>query len=197
METPFSLEEACERLQNMERVKGMREVPGSGGTSRYSGAFRSRRMWDFVEVRPISVNMGALDPDTIRYQLIFSEARFQIVVYGFLKRWDVGTTVLTGSVYCKVHLLGFLLRTIFYTIMAVGGLVFITNAIKPTASLTPIVHMLQFLIAKPNIYFTIAATTAITMMLLWLNNIVFFAHRRRTELMTRLEDMMTFPYLGR
>lgn len=199
LEAPFSLEEACERLEKLEDVRGFREEPQSSllfQSKPFSVTERSKKT---VRVNPIEVGLAPLDADTYRYQVSLDEDQFRVIVRGYLKRWEAGSTVVSGRVWFDIHYLGLLVRSflfaaigyfvlnLFYAALSFAGF------IETLANLNSVIFQL---LSPPTAVYTVAIIWLVIFTLMWFNAVVFPTQIRRGNLMMRLEDMLLYPYLG-
>lgn len=201
LETSLTADEAGARLQDLERVTVQRRVPRDWARANAPNHYtNTNRKWVMATIRPIEVRMKHADPETIRYNVVVNEERFRMVIWGFIRNRDTDTSVVSGVMRFKVHILGYLLYTVICTIIGVGA-IFITSGVLnkyvTLAALRPLAHNLQTLLAKQqNQYALVTIVAVIMLVLVWFGTVVFYGHRRRREILMRLEDMMTSPFLG-
>jgi len=199
LEAPFSLEEACYRLEKLERVRGSKEIPKGLSLFDATPDRPTGRSSTTIPVQPIEVRLAPLDADTYRYQVTLDEDRFRVVVRGYLKRWDTGSTMVNGRVWFDVHYFGLLVQSLVFTAAGMALLFFLAYGINfsPRSSLQVLNSVIAQFLNPSNRTLTMIRVWLLVMAVIWFNAVVLHVHTRRNQLMTRLEDMLLYPYLGR
>jgi hypothetical protein len=194
LEAPFTLEETRRRLTRLANLRASRAP--SGWHVLLSVLFgRMINEPTEVTVTPLQVQMDRRDPDTYRYDLQLEQRGFNIAVQGYVKRWEAGSTLVTGKIFFDLH----------YSTVLIKSLLFAAGL---AAALTLAAYMLQIFLWSPlaaqilavmtrsaSLPWMLALIWLTTLVLLWLNDVVFPAHSRRGELLMRIEDKLLLPYL--
>lgn len=201
MEVSFSLEETLQRLKRLEQIRASKAIPVWNNLvedlltphgNRINFASR-----DSVRVAPMEVEVVKLDDDTYRYLVSLDDHQFRVNGRGYLKRWEIHSTVVNGNLTCDLHYFSVLVKSIVYTISIITILIalliilnvasFFTGAFWPG-------ELLMTLVNNPTLLLVIAPPIwLVALGWSWFNDVVLRAQMRRKHLLTRIEDSMLFP----
>lgn len=207
LEVALTLEEARDRLDKIAQVR--RTIPFEENMpSRLWGSFLATNRRGLMPqnptrtiMSPIELQAVMLDDDTYRYQILLNEDRFRVEVRGYLKRWEGDSTVVNGRVRFKPRYLDLLFRSVLYTIGAgafFAGTLFVLYFLSFFVRLPDAIYHLYDLVAEPNTVKILAFVVwLLALAAVWFNDVVLRANASRNQLMTRIEDMMLFSYLGK
>lgn len=203
LEAPLTLEETCARLEKLTQVRKV--VTAQDGLwnnvldDMVMAKGSSQQHSTSKIISPIEVRMVSIDADTVRYEVVQREARFRIVIRGYLKRWEAGSTVVNGKVRFDLHYLSVLIKSLIYTpagIVGSGVILFLLSLFPIFGQIPLISTPLRVAMRGDILPITLALFWLAVLAGVWFNDVILQAPGRRLALLERLEMLLLMPSGG-